>query len=258
LTGEKPVIGVTKPSQGDNGAYALVALGVSLVGGRPVAITTESTEPDVAIDGIILGGGQDVFPMLFDDTPKQGYVYDRGRDDMEIMLAKTALKQDLPILAICRGAQLLNVAYGGSLHLDMTKAYEDAQYPDSFLAKAFYRKTITTSAGSLIQKALGAPTSLVNSLHKQAVKELGQGLKDTAREKNGIVQAIEDPEKRFVLGVQFHPEFMLHRRKFRRIFEMLIEAAKTSKALTPLQIKAMSEEATAGKDVEEGARRKAG
>ena len=77
-------------------------------------------------------------------------------------------------------------------------------------------------------------------------------------EKNGVVQAIEDPEKRFVLGVQFHPEFMLHRRKFRRIFEMLIEAAKTSKALTPLQIATMSEEATAGKETEEEARRHTG
>lgn len=248
MTTEKPVIGVTKPSQGDNGAYALVALGVSLAGGRPVAITTESKEPDLAISGVLLGGGDDVFPMLFDDTPKQGYVYDRARDDMEIRLAQAALEQDVPVLGICRGAQLLNVAYGGSLHLDMADAYEDAHYPDSLLAKALYRKTITTSAGSLIQKALGAEKVRVNSLHKQSVKELGDGLKTTAKEKNGVVQAIEDSNRRFVLGVQFHPEFMLYRSKFRHIFEMLVNAGRTSQALTPLQLAMMSEDATEGKE----------
>lgn len=171
--------------------------------------------------------------MLFDDTPKQGYVYDRARDDMEISLAQAALEKDVPVLGICRGAQLLNVAYGGSLHLDMAEAYDDAHYPDSLFAKAFFRKTITTVADSIIRRALGVKTACVNSLHKQSVKELGQGLRATAVEPNGVIQTIEDSNRPYVMGVQFHPEFMLHKKMFRAVFKSLINAAKTAPALQP-------------------------
>jgi putative glutamine amidotransferase len=223
----------------------LVALGVRIAGGEPVAITAKSEKPDRDLDGVILGGGQDVFPMLFDDTPKQGYVYDRARDEMEISLAQTALERDVPVLAICRGAQLLNVAYGGTLHLDMTEAYEDAHYPDSLFAKAFYRKPITTVADSIIRRALGVKRAFVNSLHKQSVKELGDGLRATAVEPNGVIQAIEDANRPYVLGVQFHPEFMLHKKMFRQVFGSLINAAQSAPSLEPAALKQLEQRVAA-------------
>lgn len=199
-----------------------------MAGGAPIALTTKSIERCGALNGVILGGGQDVFPMLFDDTPKQGYLYDRARDRMEVELAKSAIELDAPVLGICRGAQLLNVSYGGSLHLDLAKAYEDANYPDSLFAKIFFRKLISTKTGSLIRVALKRNNAEVNSLHKQAVKRVGDGLIATACEKNGVIQSIEDPARKFVLGVQFHPEFMLHRSMFRRVFALLVEAAQNA------------------------------
>lgn len=239
-----PTIGITKPSRRENAAYALVKLGVRLAGARAVAVTTAAA-PKRQIDGLILGGGEDVFPMLFDDTPKQGYVYDRARDSLEIMLCDKAIKDDVPVLGICRGAQLINVAYGGSLHLDMAAAYEDAHYPDSLLAKIFYRKKIKVVPGSSIARALRRPETLVNSLHKQSVKTLGDGLEATAVERNGVVQAIEDRSRSFVLGVQFHPEFMLHRRRFRNIFKLLVENAKRTASFTPMEVAAVIEKAAA-------------
>lgn len=239
-TKNESVIGITKPDRTENAAYALVALGVKLAGGRPAPITT-GREGDVKhLDGVILGGGQDVFPMLFDDTPKQGYVYDHARDEMEIELAKAALDRDIPVLGICRGAQLLNVVYGGSLHLDVSKAYEDASYPDSLFAKVFFRKPINTVAGSIIRRALKARTACVNSLHKQAVKALGNGLEATALEPNGVVQAIEDRDRRYVLGVQFHPEFMLHKSMFRGVFNSLVEATRSAPSLRGAVIDSIS------------------
>lgn len=224
----QPRIGITRPRGRDRGAYSLLALGVRLGGAKPVALTPGEPTAPQNLDGLILGGGGDIFPMLYDDVPKQGYLYDRDRDALEIALAQRASDEDIPVMGVCRGAQLLNIMRGGSLHLDASKAYEDANYPDSILAKIFFRKPVSASTGSIISRALGGERSFVNSLHKQSIKRVGEGLEVTAREPNGIVQAIEDPRKRFFLGVQFHPEFMLHREKFRRIFELLSEAAKCS------------------------------
>lgn len=228
ISRERPRIGITKPRGSAHGAYSLIALGVRLSGATPVALTPGDDSPPRPIDGLILGGGGDIFPMLYDDVPKQGYLYDRDRDALEVGLAMQASEENIPVMGICRGAQLLNVMRGGSLHLDASKAYEDAHYPDSFLAKIFFRKPIATNAGTIIRRALGTEKSMVNSLHKQSIKRVGESLEVTAREPNGIVQAIEDPRKHFFIGVQFHPEFMLHRRKFRRIFDLLSEAAISS------------------------------
>lgn len=217
---------------------------MTLAGGEALALTTDSIHVVGRLDAVILGGGQDIFPMLFEDTPKQGYVYDRARDAMEISLANAAIAKNVPVLGICRGAQLLNVAYGGSLHLDLKGAFDDADYPDSLYSKIFFRKRIKTTPGSLIRIALREKETNVNSLHKQAVKRLGEHLTATAVEPNGIIQAIEDPRRAFVLGVQFHPEFMLHRAMFRRIFRSLVDATGEA-ALDAAAISAIGREVAA-------------
>lgn len=226
MTTDKPKIAITKPHGEEYPAYLCLAAGVRLAGGDPFAVTSQSINDDTVFDGVVIGGGQDVFPMLYDDTPKHGYAYDQPRDEMDMRIVEKAAEDGTPVLGVCRGAQLINVVRGGSLHMSVNKAYEDADYPDSLLAKVFYRKKIVTEAGSLIRQALRRRLARVNSLHKQSVKRLGDGLVATAKEDNGVIQAIEDPEHPFFMGVQFHPEFMLHRTQFRRIFELLIEHAK--------------------------------
>jgi putative glutamine amidotransferase len=179
------------------------------------------------VNGVIFGGGDDIFPMLYDDTPKQGHVYDRARDALEIATAEQASAQRIPAFGICRGAQLLNVVRGGSLHADVSAEYEDAAYPNGVFDKIFYRKSIVIEEESSLAKAVRATTLEVNSLHKQAIKQVGNGLRATAKERNGVIQAVEDSSHPFYMGVQFHPEFLTYRAEIRRIFDAFVEAARS-------------------------------
>lgn len=165
-----------------------------------------------------------MFPALFQDEPepKKDYTYDHDRDEMEMYWLRKAENEGLPVLGICRGAQLMNVAGGGKLHLDVSKAYEKADYPASWLSHIFYRKKITIQNGSLLHKILGRTIVRVNSIHKQSIAEIAPGLIVTAKEDNGVIQAIEKPGHNFYLGVQFHPEFLIYKRIFRKLFKKLV------------------------------------
>lgn len=220
-----PVIGVTKPSLGDNAAFAAIWLAVRLAGGVPLKLTAKRPHTDRWISGLILGGGSDVYPELYKGQPLPGGRYDRDRDEMEQFWARKAREENLPVLGICRGAQLLNVINGGTLHADIGAAFPDADYPSTLRGHAFYRKTIVIEADSLLHDILGAKERKVNSIHKQAIDRVGDGLVISARERNGLIQAIEDPRADYYLGVQFHPEFLVYRRPDRRIFRALVRAA---------------------------------
>ena len=224
----RPLIGITKPSTGDNLAFLCICLGVWLAGGRPVRLTASAPHAQDRIAGLVLGGGADVFPGLYDTAPKRGYAYDRTRDEMEIEWARRAEAENIPVLGICRGAQLLNVIAGGTLHLEVRKAYKDIDYPSTTLGHIFYRKTVLIAPGSRLARAIRADRTRVNSIHKQAIDDVGDGLAVTAQERNGVVQAIEGAGPRFTLGVQFHPEFLLHRAAFRRIFRDFVDAARAA------------------------------
>ncbi|MBA4800308.1 MULTISPECIES: gamma-glutamyl-gamma-aminobutyrate hydrolase family protein [Euryhalocaulis] len=221
---DRPLIGVTKPSRADNLAYACIWAGVWLAGGRPVRLTASKPRRKCALRGLVLGGGTDVFPGLYDAKPRAGYAYDRKRDEMEIEWAERAERANIPVLAICRGAQMMNVMRGGTLFADVAKSFKDVDYPSTFLGHVFYRKTILIEDQTLLHDVLG-DEDRVNSMHKQAIADLGNGLEATARERNGVIQCIEDRERNFYMGVQFHPEFLLHRSRFRGIFNALVTAA---------------------------------
>jgi len=113
--------------------------------------------------------------------------------------------------------------------VDIAKVYENAEYPTSFLANVFFRKSIKVTEDSLLHRLVGQNRTRVNSIHKQAIDKVGEDLSISAKEDNGVVQAIEDTNRPFHLGVQFHPEILIHRRPMRRIFTTLIETAR----LTP-------------------------
>ncbi|MCK5749059.1 MAG: gamma-glutamyl-gamma-aminobutyrate hydrolase family protein, partial [Oricola sp.] len=181
---------------------------------------------DKWISGLVLGGGSDVYPELYDGQPHPQGQYDRERDRMEKFWAQRARDERLPVLGICRGAQLLNVVNGGTLHANIADVYKDIDYPSTLPGHVFYRKTIHIQRGTLLRRIIGAGTRKVNSIHKQAVAKVGEGLVVTARETNGLVQAIEDPGSDFYLGVQFHPEFLTYRKGDQRIFKALVKAAR--------------------------------
>jgi putative glutamine amidotransferase len=181
-------------------------------------------------DGLLLPGGDDVLPALYGEAAHAAFsAAETGRDDYELELARRALEANLPLLAICRGAQVLNVACGGSLvqHIpDQVGTLVNHALRDPPHAIAH---DVWVASGSLLEtlmrERLEGDTCPVNSRHHQAPSALGKGLIASATAPDGVIEAIEDPSKRFCLGVQWHPENFYRTGEFRALFEGLVNAA---------------------------------
>lgn len=156
---------------------------------------------------------------------------DPARDAIELALIARAEAAHLPVLGICRGAQLLNIHGGGTLHQDLSGFYTER--PDRWTL--FPRKPITIAPESRLQAVIGRARCEVNSLHRQAVDALGKDLAIVARDQRGVVQGIEHPARRFWIGVQWHPEYLPQVPEQRRLFAALVAAARQAgDRLTPV------------------------
>lgn len=226
---QKPLIGYTTKNKAFCWLQWGIHLGIVLAGGRPVRLFPDTPRHDLEIDGLILSGGTDVFPEKFKIDPKKNYFYDHPRDAMEFEWLARAEDKNIAVFGICRGAQLMNVARGGSLHMEVSKVYEKAQYPSGLLANIFYRKTTNVKPETLLSSIVGSGPVKVNSMHTQSVDRLGNNLVVTASEENGVIQGIEDPDRAFYLGVQFHPEVLIYRRRFLGLFKALVKAARQAR-----------------------------
>jgi len=170
-------------------------------------------------DGIVLSGStDDIDPRLYRQprSPRLGRV-DLHRDLRDLAAMRAALRSDIPVVGICRGAQLLNVLHGGDLHQDLDEAGLDAR------GHRTEAHGVTTGPGSLARRALGR-TETVVSWHHQAVRRVGRGLRVTARAADGLPEAVEVPGRRFALGLQWHPEVGI-RPGDDRLAEAFVEAA---------------------------------
>lgn len=147
---------------------------------------------------------------------------DRGRDALETELLTRAEREGAAVLGICRGAQLMNVQRGGTLHRGLDSFYVESPNPWTM----FPTKPVNIAPGSRLETLLGTGSCRVNSLHKQAVDRIGDRLVVTASEPNGVVQAVELPDHHFYVGVQWHPEYMPQRPEQRRLFRELVAAAR--------------------------------
>ena len=221
----RPLIGITSSRCLVSPSYLVLWLAVRLAGGQPRRICVGCKNDVQQIDGLILAGGIDVSPLLFNRPGRPLQRYDRERDLLEIQMLQWARRHRIPLLAICRGAQLLNVAHGGSIHMAVHKAYRNARYPHHPLAYLTFRKMVQIEPVSLFGRICGVQKLMVNSLHRQSIDRLGSGLQISAREANGVIQAIEDPRLPFYLGVQFHPELLFYRAVYRRLFRTFINSA---------------------------------
>ena len=143
-------------------------------------------------------------------------------------LLDDAVRRGLPVLGICRGQQLLNVYFGGSLHQDLATFYVEDPATRTILP----RKRVTLEPGSRLAELLG-PDERVNALHRQGMNTLGERLRVAARDRNGIVQAIEHESLPFVVGVQWHPEYLPQVPSQRAIFSALVRQARTRIAISP-------------------------
>jgi putative glutamine amidotransferase len=182
------------------------------------------------LDGLILTGGSDVDPALYGAAPHPnlGSVI-RPRDEFELALCREALARDLPILAICRGHQVLNVATGGTLVQDLPSEPSGGRVDhDPDVERATRVHDVRILEESRLHRLLAKESVGVNSFHHQAVRNLGAGLVATAWAPDGVVEGIEDPSRRFVLGVQWHPEsFWREKEGFGALFRGLVaEAAR--------------------------------
>jgi putative glutamine amidotransferase len=180
----------------------------------------ESAATLAGLDGLLLPGGPDVDPALFGAPrdPKTGDP-DRERDHLETALLREALDRDLPVLAICRGLQLLNVAQGGTLLQDV----EGHRRPDEREVHP-----IAIASGSKLRSILEVEEFVVNSRHHQCVDRVAAGLIVVAKAPDGVVEALELPGRRFVLAVQWHPEDRTDRLDA-RLFQAFRDAARLSK-----------------------------
>ncbi|HEC22211.1 MAG TPA: gamma-glutamyl-gamma-aminobutyrate hydrolase family protein [Chloroflexi bacterium] len=210
---------------------------VAVAGGTPVLIPLYVGAETLRsiyerLDGIVLSGGGDVDPSYY-GAERSPYTVrvNRERDEVELQLTRWACAEDKPLLAICRGIQVLNVALGGTLIQDIRDEISGALRHDANSDVWFERPahTITLTDGSRLQRALGVGEGPleVNSLHHQALKDVATALDVVARASDGIVEGVEMPERRFIVGVQWHPETLVDEHPpMRRLFEALVRAAQ--------------------------------
>jgi putative glutamine amidotransferase len=180
------------------------------------------------LDGLVIsGGGFDIHPSYYGEKPlKQLGVVKAQRTEFELAITAAALKEDLPLLGICGGAQALNVVLGGSLYQDITAQVPSAAEHEQSEKKTYGGHAVEIANGTRLRAIVQRRRIEVNTTHHQAIKQLGKGLVIDAVADDGIIEGIESIRHRFAIGVQWHPEVMAPRRiDQRRIFAALVAAA---------------------------------
>ena len=209
---------------------------VETAGGLPLVLAPGKPEdaPALAaeyldhVQALVLSGGADLDPRLYKEErhPSVKRIFPE-RDAFELALCREALRRDLPTLAICRGHQLLNVATGGTLIQDIASQVEAAAVHDPDQERWERCHDVAILPGTRLRDILGTERVAVNSFHHQAVKELGQGLVLSARGDDGVIEGMEMPDRRFMIGVQWHPEsFWDQAETFQPLFQALVNAAR--------------------------------
>jgi len=179
------------------------------------------------LDGLLIPGGPDVEPRRYGMATRSdaGVHVDRLLDELEFGLLDLALANGMPVLTICRGIQVLNVACGGTLWQDIhvegaTTKPHDVPPRDAMV------HGLDVEPDSLLARTMGATHVKVNSLHHQAIRDLGRGLRPVACSDDGLIEGVEMPDRRFVVGIQCHPEELARRERWAaRLFEGLVAAA---------------------------------
>jgi putative glutamine amidotransferase len=262
MSSKRPNIGVTGPDKGGTAAWWFTWFAVAIHGGRAIHICPEDGIPEADIHGLIIGGGADINPQRYGRSEiedlfaadeevsglRQFFLWlatilffpiiylirklfstsevgiDNARDELEFDLLRRAIEKNIPVLGICRGAQLINIHYGGTLHQEIENYYTEVPRVNSVWPK----KKVEIDRESRLFEILNFDSVWVNAMHHQAVDELGDGMAVTAREESGIVQAIEHTEHAFVIGVQWHPEYLPQIPSQRKLFKTIVEQAKNA------------------------------
>ena len=237
----RPVIGITTSSErtpgGVDRAYlnAAYVRAIERAGGLPILLTPYHSPEALAelsgrLDGLLLTGGGDIDPARFGETrhPMTDLI-SAERDDLELChVTRQAIDAGLPLLAICRGLQVVNVALNGTLHQHVPDTFGDDIAHSQPESRSDRTHEVTIAPGSRLASLSGTDRLGVNSLHHQAIKDLGDGLAPVAWAPDKVIEAVELPGSRgFVLAVQWHPEELVDvDPAASRLFEALVEAAR--------------------------------
>lgn len=243
----KPLIGITtyyvedremqeKRYRGRNGQDMLMSTmdystSIKNSGGIPVAIPVIDDDDYIEqmvqrLDGILFSGGPDVYPYKYGQPVKKGLgLVVTKRDDFELKLLKKALEYDKAIFGICRGFELINIYFGGTVYQDLfNEKVTDQEHVGVMLPKHDVCHEVKIKKNSILHEALGVEELGVNSLHHQAVNRLGEGLTEIATSKDGIIEGFVHNTYSCLFGVQWHPEMMYERNEIQqKIFNMFIK-----------------------------------
>ncbi len=232
----KPVIGITcfhdwpEQRHRQNDTYINA---VKKAGGLPILLPCLAHEADLAlhldlVHGLLVAGGPDADPIFFGEEPEEGLGnVNPCMDAYEIPLIAMALERNLPVLGICRGEQMLNIAAGGSVIQHLPAAVRRVIKHQQSAPRSYVTHSIDIAADTLLSRILGAGKTRVNSFHHQAVSRVALGFCVSAVAPDGVIEAVESTEHKFVLGVQWHPECMWDSTpNFDSLFTAFVSAAK--------------------------------
>ncbi|MFM8539999.1 MAG: gamma-glutamyl-gamma-aminobutyrate hydrolase family protein [Nitrospira sp.] len=244
----KPIIGVTpdfnsgdrKDWGGKEPTFFLRARYVRAIedlGGVPVILPLVENRADrkrllANLDGLLLtGSGPDLAPTLYGERQRYKFcVVSRRRANFELDVARLAATAKLPVLGICGGMQTMNVAFGGSLVQDIEGEMEAPLAHQQKAPATVLSHTVDVAPQSLLRRILGQACIRVNSRHHQSVKRIAPSFVVSAVAPDGVIEAIESPKHRFLLGVQWHPEFLYEQHALhRKLFQALLKAARSER-----------------------------
>lgn len=209
-----PCVVVTGPAKTLRFGWWATHLCLKLAGLKAKYFTANSQVSNLNCQGIIIGGGDDIDPQHYGLSGDAGATYDSARDMFELKMVHLALEKQIPILGICRGAQLINVAMGGDLHRDLRPLRKKTPNRNSI----FLIKKAILDKKSYLKQVFGSDNIGINSLHNQAIQTVAKDLAVAARDEDGFIQAVES-HNRFVVGVQWHPEYLPYISTQRKLFK---------------------------------------
>lgn len=233
----RPVVGIPEMGSGFVRSFmkSRYVCALKKAGAKPIWLAWTQDAEELtgyikAIDGLLLPGGVDLHPSMYGEEAEGERTYSENRDKMEPELFRMALAAGIPILGICRGCQLINVALGGTLYQDIGGLVSSEKHMDIKHLNGGAHM-VTVERKSTLYGILGSTEISVNSLHHQAVKELGEGLRIVAKSPEGIIEAIERPGVPFCAAVQWHPEHMAGKKEQRAIFSRFVKEASIKPSL---------------------------